>query len=144
VPAWVVCVKFCKLGGHEAGHAGWYPPAEAAEIRAALRAMPQAERDRTISDAIERGDAAVIASVQRVSPLLIGPLTVPVESLTNLYLDRHAPEMRSQLEAVEAAATNLSFAASAFKRAAEDMRDLARISHTVLTRSSGDGIILGR
>jgi hypothetical protein len=38
-------------------------PAEAAEIRQALRALPQDKRDAEIGRAIERGDAAVIASV---------------------------------------------------------------------------------
>jgi len=100
------------------------PPAEAAEIRTALRTMTQKDRDKAIQQAMVNKDAAVIASIQNVSPVLTGRFTTPVVKLTELYLDKYAPDLKAEQANIESALESLNIAASAFRQTAERLRDL--------------------
>lgn len=100
-------------------------PADAAEIRAALRAMSQKDRDQAISAAIERGEAGTIASVMAASPIVTGQITTPVATLTKLFLDKQVPSLAGDLKDIEAAFMSLRLASDAFESAAADLRDPA-------------------
>ena len=99
-----------------------YPQAE--EVRKALRELSQAERDSAISEAIDRGDAWIIASIRNFPPLLTGKLTMSREMIEDLFVDRAAPELREQMTEIDTALQSLDFAASSFNAATEEMRDI--------------------
>jgi hypothetical protein len=96
----------------------------AAEIRATLRGMSQADRDRAVTDAVASGNADVILAIQSIPEMLRGPLSVPVETTTRLFLEQTSPTLTADLADVSAALETLNLAAGAWRRAAEEMRDL--------------------
>jgi hypothetical protein len=44
--------------------------------------------------------------------------------MVDLFFDKHSPEMRGELEAIEGALNHLSFATNAFGRSSETLRDI--------------------
>lgn len=95
----------------------------AAELRAVLRAMPQAERDAAITHAAAIGDAAVMTAIQ-THELLIGATTVPVKVITDTFIAERAPEQLAQVADLDAAIEHLELAYGQFSRSVEGMRDL--------------------
>lgn len=95
-----------------------------AEVRNALRQLPQAERDAAIRDAAQRGDAAVIQAVRNApSALLTGHVGVPMESLLEMLVTRAAPDLIDELGDISTAFDLLNGATGAFAREAEARRD---------------------
>jgi|GEM_PF-5073660 len=102
------------------------PMTEAAqqEIRAALRSMPQKERDKTLREAALNGDVGILKSVREAStPFLYGGTSEPVESLIQQHMERAVPNLRSDLEAIEHANSHLKMSVDGFVRETEKMRD---------------------
>ncbi len=100
-------------------------PAEAAEIRGALRQMTRKQRDAEVLRAIDAGDGRVLASIAGVPAILTGEFTTPVEAMVTTHIESMVPELRDELDAIDSALNHASIAASAFKRAADEMRDPA-------------------
>lgn len=95
------------------------------EIRAALRAMSQRQRDAAVAAAADRGDAGVLAAIMHSpSPILTGAITVPIETLTRQFVERAAPELNRDLTDVEAGVETLGMAWQAFQKASAELRDI--------------------
>jgi len=98
--------------------------ATAQEIRSALRAMSQAERDRVVREAALAGDATIIQAIRSAaSPLLTGPISVPMDEMIRVMIEQASPELGAQLEDISTAADLLEGAVAAFTREAQSRRD---------------------
>lgn len=98
--------------------------ATAAEIRSALRSMSQEDRDRAVREAALAGDSTIIQAIRGApSALLIGAITVPMESLVEQLIQKTAPELGQQRQDIGEAFMYLSGAAGAFGKEANGMRD---------------------
>lgn len=106
---------------HEAGLSS--QPISGPEIRASLRAMPQAERDKAIADAFERRDNEVLSSIYGQNRLLWGGTSKPLDKQFALYIDTVAPDVRADSEALDKAYEGLSLAVDTFVAAGEKWRD---------------------
>ena len=109
--------------------AGLHKPlgaSEAAEIRMALRAMSQKERDAAIVAAAEQGDVMLLRAL-RESPsrVLTGNIGVPLEEMIDMIVHRENPELQSDLDAISEAQTRLELGCAAFTAGTHKMRDLA-------------------
>lgn len=104
------------------GLAETYPQAE--EVRAVLRGLSQEERDRAVDEAIDAGQAWIIAAIRNYPPLLTGRLTKSPQMIEDLFLARTSPDLSEQMEQIDTAAQSLAFAADGYRRATETMRDL--------------------
>ena len=98
-------------------------PLDGPEIRSALRAMPQAERDRAVNEAFKRGDVEVLSSIHGRNPVTWGGTTKPLDKQFQLYVETAAPEMVKEKEALEKTFEGLSLAVDAFVQSAEKWRD---------------------
>lgn len=106
-------------------------PPLAAEIRAALRAMPQAERDKAMSDALAAGDVELLVSCMGAHPVLTGAFTIPLDVQTRALIETQCPEVAACREAVEQLGTALSVGFHAFEASANNMRDRGAESRAI-------------
>ena len=107
----------------KAGLSRHLPHAEAAELRTALRSLPEAERNGAIVDAAKRGDVDVLLAVKDASPLLTGKIGVPVQTLIREYVERAAPELPALIKDAESAATHFELALDSFMTNTRKLRD---------------------
>jgi hypothetical protein len=107
---------------HAAGLAT--PPQAAAEIRAALRGMSSAEREKAITKAFETGDTEILASIHGQNSLLWGGVKAPVQSRFQAFVVARVPELERQREALGTVQTSLELASGAFVKAASAWRNL--------------------
>lgn len=98
-------------------------PLSGPEIRASLRGMTQAERDKAIAEAFDRGDVEVLSSIYGQNRLLWGGTSKPLERQFALYIDKAAPEVRAESEALDKAYEGISLAVDSFVAAGEKWRD---------------------
>lgn len=98
------------------------PPANAVEIRAALRSMPKGEREQAISKAFEDSDTDILASVFRQNPVVWGGVKAPIANQFDLFIDQAAPQAIAARKASEAAFEGLRLAGEAFAEAATKWR----------------------
>ena len=98
-------------------------PVNASEIRSALRAMPEKERDAAIKDAFDRKDASILSAIYRQTPLLWGGSKLPLDEAFKLYVREAAPEAMEDMEAVSKVTEGLDLATNAFLKSAEKWRD---------------------
>lgn len=100
-------------------------PPRADEIRTALRSMSQADRDRAVTQAMDRGDAAVIAAIIHApSPIVVGEFSIPLETMTAHFLDKANPHLAKDAEDFETAVETVKMAWDGFQRGARSLRDL--------------------
>lgn len=99
------------------------PPASAQEIRASLRSMSQADRDKAIADAFQRGDAEVLASIYGQNRVTWGGSSKPLDQQFKLYIDKAAPDAISNRQAVDKAFEGLTLAVDTFMKSADGWRD---------------------
>ena len=101
-------------------------PAAAAEIRAALRAMSQEQRDAAITKAAQNRDVAVLRAVREApSALLVGDLNAPVDALIEQLIHEANPGLEHDLAAIEDATTRLSMAVDGFLSETQKLRDVS-------------------
>jgi hypothetical protein len=93
------------------------------EIRSALRAMPQAERDKAVNEAFKRGDVEVLSSIYGRNPVTWGGTTKPLDKQFQLYVETAAPEMVQEKEALDKTMEGLTLAVDTFVASAEKWRD---------------------
>lgn len=105
----------------KSGLNGTYPQGE--EVRRALRELPQKERDAAINEAVDRGDAWIVASVARFPDLLTGKTSLSKARLVDLFITGQSPELNEEMRAIEQAFEVLSFAEQSFTSEAERMSD---------------------
>ncbi len=99
--------------------------AAASEIRSALRAMPMADRERAIRNAVANGDAALLQSVMDApSKLLVGEHNVPVGELVEVMIDNADPDYRSFADDVEAVESLVGGGFVQFDKLTGGMRDI--------------------
>jgi hypothetical protein len=98
-------------------------PRSAAEIRAALRSMSPAEREKAISRAFETRDSEVLASIYNASGVTWGGTKAPVGERFRVYIDEVSPETVVQRQAADSLMQSLELAAEAFTKAAKKWRD---------------------
>ncbi|MEE4537560.1 MAG: hypothetical protein V2J51_03590 [Erythrobacter sp.] len=99
------------------------PPASAQEIRASLRSMSQADRDKAIADAFESNDREVLASIYGNNRVTWGGTTNALDSQFEAYVERNSPDARANREAVSKAAEATNLAFDTFAKSANDWRD---------------------
>lgn len=97
--------------------------ANAQEIRAALRTMPQKDRDKAILDAFGRKDTEVLSAIYRQNAVTWGGTKAPVEEHFKAYIREAAPDAMEKMEAVSKATEGLNLATDTFLRAADKWRD---------------------
>lgn len=108
-----------KAGLHAA-----IPEAQLQEVRAALRALPESERDRVVREAARNCDVAVIRAIRDAStPLLTGKLSVPVEELVAVAVVAANPGIEEELSDIHTALQLVDGAVSSFVKEAEALRD---------------------
>jgi hypothetical protein len=98
-------------------------PPTGPEIRSALRQMPQADRDKAIADAFERGDNEVLSSIYGHNRVTWGGTSKPLDRQFQQYIDRNAPDAVKLREAIDKATEGLGFAADSFVSSATKWRD---------------------
>lgn len=98
-------------------------PVDGAEIRSALRAMPQEERDKAINAAFERGDVEVLSSIFGRNPVTWGGTTKPLDKQFQLHIEMAAPELVHEREALDKTTEGLTLAVDTFVKSAEKWRD---------------------
>jgi hypothetical protein len=98
-------------------------PSHAAEIRAALRAMPPEAREAAVSEAFARGDAEILASIRGKNKVLWGGVDAPLDQMFDLHLNKVDPDRANRIAAANEATQALTLAADAFVSAAEKWRD---------------------
>ncbi|MFN3473839.1 MAG: hypothetical protein ACK4ZW_07315 [Blastomonas sp.] len=106
---------------HEAGLTS--QPLTGPEIRASLRAMSQADRDKAIHEAFESGDNEVLSSIYNHNRVTWGGTSKPLDVHFNLYIDKAAPDSVSDREALDKATEGLDLAVGAFLDSAKKWRD---------------------
>ena len=97
---------------------------ELVEIRAALRGMSMADRDKALARALDTGDTSVIAAIQDVSSVLIGETTTALDTMTGLFIERANPTIRDDLANVANAIDTFELTVTAFTGEVEKLRDL--------------------
>lgn len=106
--------------------AGFHKPlaeAHAAEIRAAIRNMPQADRDAALVEAAKRGDTNVIQAVRNSpSPILTGPVTGQLDALVDSMMKQADPNYEHDLEVIDTGLNQLNSFHKRFSKAVEEMR----------------------
>ena len=96
----------------------------AQEIRTALRNMTQKQRDDALTRAAEVGDMATLRAVRQApSPLLVGAINCPIDSMIEHLIQTASPELSDQLNDIDHAETALHLAFDAFRTAANRLRD---------------------
>lgn len=103
------------------------PPANADEIRTALRAMPANERQAFIGKAFDLGDTEILASIHGKHHILWGGIDGPLEPLFEQYLTKADPDRQGRMSAAEEAKRALGLAADAFTEKAKEWRDPAAL-----------------
>jgi hypothetical protein len=98
-------------------------PANASEIRSALRAMPEKDRDEAIKDAFDRKDASILSAIFRQTPLLWGGSKLPLDEAFKLYVREAAPDVVEEMESVSKVTEGLNLATDTFLKSAEKWRD---------------------
>jgi len=98
-------------------------PVNASEIRAALRSMPEKDRDAAIKDAFDRKDASILSAIYRQTPLLWGGSKLPLDEAFKLYVRDAAPDVMRDMEAVAKVTEGLNLATDTFLNSAEKWRD---------------------
>lgn len=99
------------------------PPEGAQEIRAALRGMTAKERDKAISDAFERGDVQVLASIRDANPVTWGGTGLPIDQQFDAFIDRMTPDLVEQRKAIRDTVQAIELATDAFLEAAGKWHD---------------------
>jgi hypothetical protein len=98
-------------------------PVDGPEIRSALRAMPQAERDKAVNAAFERGDVEVLSAIYGRNPVTWGGTTKPLDKQFQLHVEKAAPELVQEREALDKTMEGLTLAVDTFVKSAEKWRD---------------------
>lgn len=97
----------------------------AQEIRAALRALSPAQRDKAIREAALSGDWAVVNAVRNTpSQLLVGPYTAPLGELVTTMIHVADPELVELEQDIDTATQIVGGAAKQFRTLSASMRDL--------------------
>lgn len=99
------------------------PPEGEQEIRAALRGMNQKDRDKALTDAFERGDVQVLASIRGANPVTWGGSTLPLDQQFDAFIDEVTPELVAQRKAIRDTVQALELATDAFLDAAGKWHD---------------------
>nr|BBD50120.1 hypothetical protein [Haliea sp. ETY-M] len=100
------------------------PHAEAQEMRAALRELSEEDRTKALQRASQAGDAKLLKAVlDAPSPVLIGPISMPLNTMVDVMLDNAAPDHRQDIQDAESAFTHFEIALEAFTTSTEGMRD---------------------
>lgn len=98
----------------------------ASEIRAALRGMKPAERDKAIEAAFENKDTEILSAVFQQNPILWGGNSMgALDVRFKLHINEAAPQAMAEMETVSKAMTSLEMATSAFIEASNGMRQPA-------------------
>jgi hypothetical protein len=98
----------------------------ASEIRAALRGMKPAERDKAIEAAFENRDTEVLSAVFQQNPILWGGNSKGgLDVRFKLHINQAAPQAMAEMQTVSKAMTSLEMATSAFIEASNGMRQPA-------------------
>lgn len=96
-----------------------------AEIRAALRGMPQKDRDRAVMEALKNDDHVFIAAVIHApSPVTTGKITTPRDTLIKEFVARANPTLESEMADLEFAMQSIILANDGFQKGARDLRDI--------------------
>lgn len=98
-------------------------PKSGAEIRAALRAMSPAEREKSVMRAFEQRDSEVLASIYKSSTVTWGGTKAPVGDMFKGYIDTVSPETVRQRDAVATVMQSLELAVDSFVKSASGWRD---------------------
>lgn len=101
----------------------WTKPESAAEIRAALRQMTPAAREKAIADAFAANDAEILSSIYKANSVIWGGVKAPLDAMFDGYIDLIVPERAVQIGAADQAAQMLGFATDGLLKAAEQWRD---------------------
>lgn len=104
----------------------------ATEIRAHLKNMPQGERMKFLSEALERGDERTLKSALGAPGYLSGMTEVEHKHFTRLYHNNQAPEVTARLEVMKGALNKLEKAHPVFMQELEkavgaSARDVERL-----------------
>lgn len=93
------------------------------EIQSVLRGMKQSQREEAISQAIENGDHEIMAAIHTAHPLLIGPTTMPLDTMIGMFVEKQAPEEAAKVATIDGALEHLEMAYAQFAKSADKMRD---------------------
>jgi hypothetical protein len=94
----------------------------AAEIRAALRSMKPAEREKAIEAAFEAKDTEVLAAIYKQNPILWGGSTGALDVKFKMHIHDAAPQAMAEMETVSKALASLEMATSAFIEGSNELR----------------------
>lgn len=97
----------------------------ASEIRAALRSMKPAERDKAIEAAFESKDTEVLSAVFKQNPILWGGSKDALDVKFKMHIHDAAPLAMAEMQTVSKAMTSLEMATGAFIEASNGMRQPA-------------------
>jgi hypothetical protein len=107
-----------------AGLSDWLPEAQAQEIRAALRSMSPADREKVVQEAIAANDSATIRAItQSPTAFLYGGLKTPVNELVEVMLESASPGFKSRLDEVASATDFIAASVKTFATTTSDLRD---------------------
>lgn len=113
----------------------------AAELRGALRSLPEKDRNAAIMSAATHKEVGILkAVIESPSALLIGPVSVPLDQIITDYLDTADPSYRETRQDVESAQTHFEFALDTFITETKKLRDpaleeKAEIQQQAITRA---------
>lgn len=106
----------------KSGLNGNYPQAE--EVRSVLRSLSKEERDKAINEAVDNGDAWIVAAFVKMPDLLTGKTSLSKAQLTDIFIKRATPELDVELDAIDTAFESLKLAEDTFDKHVEAMRDI--------------------
>lgn len=95
----------------------------AEEIRASVRAMPAAERNRVLVNALDAGDAATVAALTDAPSIVTGIDADYAGRIRQSYVEKHAPDEHAAMSALHETASTAFTAASEAKAAANAATD---------------------
>lgn len=98
-------------------------PDNAQEIRGVMRSLPEDERKAFLDRAVEQGDSATVAAILNAQPELSGLRGGMIQQAEKFFIDKYAPNYRTEIEAIDKAGDAAKMAFDSFKRSADDMRD---------------------
>jgi hypothetical protein len=98
-------------------------PETAAEIRAALRSMTPAEREKAVSEAFKNRDTEILASIHGASAVTWGGIKAPIKDVFKAYIDEVSPDWVRQRENLAKVTGALDLAADSFVKSADKWRD---------------------
>lgn len=99
------------------------PHPNAAEYREVLRGMTESNREAFIRRSIDEGNADILYAVSD-APAELSKLTKDrVEKMRKVFIDKHAPDYREEIELIDKATEHLSLSYETFSKSTRELKD---------------------